>query len=300
MLTAAMAKRPLRSLSDLIDRRVEEVIRESQDERALLLREVEDLRSRVRALHLLLDGAGRGTARTPSWADLGKLEGEITLVAGVSREVAQRNVHSAFRLLVALESLGVGRIAGSTMNVCGKLATIPLLDAPNDDVLEIGTLYGLFAAGMLRMLERVGRSPQLTVVDPLIGNQLQPGATMHADASGTPVDEKAVRTNLSLAGTAGNAARVQVGFSTDPAVRAAAGDRKYGLLVIDGDHSYEGVRADLEWAEELVAPGGLIVLDDYGDRKWHGVQKALDEHLTGSTRMTLLGRVATSGYVRAT
>lgn len=299
MLTTPFAKRPLRSLTDLIDRRVDDALRRSRTEQPDLQREVEELRAKVRALNLLLDGTGRGTARMPSWADLGKLEREIAAITG-DREAAKRNVHCAFRVLVAFESLGVGRIAGSTGNICGKLATIPLLDAPNDDVLEIGTLYGLFAAGLLRMLERVGRSPQLTVVDPLIGNQLQPGATMRGDASGTPVDEKAVRINLALAGAAGAAARIQVGFSTDPAVRAAIADRPYGVVVVDGDHSYEGVRADLAWAEQIVAPGGLVVLDDYGDRRWPGVQQALDEHLAGSTRFTLLGRVATSGYVRAT
>lgn len=299
ILTTPFAKRPLRSLNDLIDRRVEDALGRSRPAGTQDLKiEVEELRAKVRSLQLLLGGAGRGMARMPSPADLGKLEREIAAVTG-DAEGAKRNAQCAFRLLVALESLGVGRIAGGTMNICGKLAAVPLLDVPNEDVLEIGTLYGLFAAGLLRMLERAGRAPQLTVVDPLIGTQHQTGATLQADASGTPVDVKAVRTNLSLVGAAGAAARIEIGYSTDPAVRAAVSDRAYGVVVIDGDHSYEGVLADLDWAEEIVAPGGLVVLDDYGDRKWAGVQRALDEHVTGNTRFTLLGRVATSGYVRA-
>jgi hypothetical protein len=122
---------------------------------------------------------------------------------------------------------------------------------------------------------------------------------MEPDASGTPVRESAVRTNLSLAGAAGAAARVQVGYSTDPKVRAAVSDRPYGAIVVDGDHSYDGVAADLTWVEEIVAPGGIIVLDDCSDPKWPGVQSALDAHLIGPSRLTLLGYVARSAYLRA-
>lgn len=306
-LATSFGKRPLRSLSDLIDRRVDEALRRSRRGTVRdadvsmddLRRQVEALQNKQRSLELLLDGTGRGMARMPSPGHLATLADQIAAIAG-DADAAKRNAYCAFRVLVAMESLGVGRVAGGTMNICGKLATVSLLDVPNDDVLEIGTLYGLFAAALLRMLERVGRDPVLTVVDPLIGTQHQSGTTMRADASGTPVREAAVRTNLALAGAAGSAARVQIGFSTDPEVRAAVADRGYGAIIVDGDHSYEGVAADLRWVEHIVAPGGVVVLDDYGDPKWPGVQSALDEHLAaGDTRLTLLGRVATSGYLRA-
>jgi hypothetical protein len=69
---------------------------------------------------------------------------------------------------------------------------------------------------------------------------------------------------------------------------------------VDGDHSLDGVRADLEWVEQIVAPGGIVVLDDYGDKAWPGVQDALDKHLaSGASRLNLLGRVSTSAYLRA-
>ena len=252
----------------------------------------------------------------PSPANFATLTNEVAALTG-NTEAAKRNVSCAFRVLVAFESIGVGRVAGGTMNICGKLATIPILandhapnshvpkneaskdGAPNNDALEIGTLYGLFAAALLRMLERAGRDPNLTVVDPLVGIQLQPGTTERPDASGTPVREEAVRTNLALAGAAGTATRVIRGYSTDPVIRAEVSDRQYGLIVVDGDHSRDGVAADLQWVEQIVAPGGIVVLDDYGDAKWPGVQAALDDHLRISSRLDLLGRVATSGYLRA-
>ncbi|MFD5294100.1 class I SAM-dependent methyltransferase [Streptomyces mutabilis] len=292
LLRSPASRRLLRPVADLIDQRID--------------RRVErEVRSAVReaSAHrlsndLLLGSPGRGLSRVVADGPLKRLHAEVAALAG-DRDAAVRNVATAYRLLVALESLGVGRVAGGTMNICGKLGTIPLLDPPNDEILEIGTLYGMFSTGLLRMMERDGRSPSLTIVDPFAGVQLQPGTDPRPDPTGTPVDEHAVRTNLALAGPAGTAARIRRGYSEDPGTRAAVSDRAYGVIVVDGDHSAEGVRQDLQWAEEIAAPGAVVVLDDFGDPSWPGVKEALDEHLKDATRFTYLGKAAHSAFLRA-
>ncbi len=45
-------------------------------------------------------------------------------------------------------------------------------------------------------------------------------------------------------------------------VKRMLGGNPLDLLFIDGDHSYEGVKADFELYSPLVRPGGLIVLHD--------------------------------------
>lgn len=56
------------------------------------------------------------------------------------------------------------------------------------------------------------------------------------------------------------------GSSRDPAIKRRVGDVLDGqpldLLFIDGDHRYEGVRADLLEFGRLVRPGGLIAFHD--------------------------------------
>ena len=66
-----------------------------------------------------------------------------------------------------------------------------------------------------------GHEPHLTIVDPLAGAQLQPGAAPQgADPTGTPVREDVVRANLALGGVGSVIdARIQQGFS---------GIRRYG------------------------------------------------------------------------
>ncbi|WND35554.1 class I SAM-dependent methyltransferase [Streptomyces sp. BB1-1-1] len=301
LLRSPVSRRLLRPVADLIDQRIDRRV-ERQVERQV--RSAVDPAVREATAHrltheLLLGSTGRGLSRVVADGPLKRLHAEVAELSG-DRDAAVRNVATAYRLLVALESLGVGRVAGGTMNICGKLGTIPLLDPPNDEILEIGTLYGMFSTGLIRMMERDGRSPSLTIVDPFAGVQLQPGTNPRPDPTGTPVDEHAVRTNLALAGPAGAAARIQRGFSEDPETRAAVSDRGYGVIVVDGDHSAKGVRLDLQWAEEIAAPRGIVVLDDYGDPSWPGVKEALDDHLKDGTRLTYLGKAAHSAYLRAT
>ncbi|SDN23975.1 class I SAM-dependent methyltransferase [Actinacidiphila guanduensis] len=299
LLRNPVAKRLLRPAAALVDQRVQRPVNRLRKELDSLRREVHELRGNEYAVSLLFDRTGRSGPRLPTPAQIDRLVAEVAQVSGADQAAARRNVTIAFRNVIALEALAVGRLAGSTQNVCGKLATVPLLSPPNAQVLEIGTLYGLFSATLLRMLHRAGIEPELTIVDPLAGSQLQPGGLEGLDPTGTPVRVDVVRANLALGGKAGERARVEVGFSGDPEVRSAVSDRQYGVIVVDGDHSARGVTEDLEWAEEIAAPGAVVVLDDYGDRKWAGVQQGADAYLAGATRFELIGRVSTSAFLRA-
>jgi Methyltransferase domain len=222
---------------------------------------------------------------------------EVSAVTQAKR--ADHHVATGYATLFELEARGLGRIAGTTQNVVGKLTTTPLLSPPNDEILEIGTLFGMHAAGLARQFARHGRTAMLTIIDPLDGLQLQGGRNDQVDRTGVPVVEGVVRLNFTLAGFPDSQLRVIKGFSQDQSIRAQAADRRYGTIVVDGDHSPEGVARDLLWAESVVADRGIIVLDDYGDPKWPGVQEAVDAHLKNSARFSMIGTVATSAYLRA-
>jgi hypothetical protein len=237
-------------------------------------------------------GANR-TLNERRWNALARQIGELTGVADLQHQLAQEYLG-----LLDVESRGLGRLAGSTYNILGKLLVPALLGLPDGPILEIGTLYGLFAPTLVRSFRRRGQIRELTVVDPLVGNQLQDGRPIAADRSGTPVVEDVVRWNFRELGLDEAQARVVVGYSTDPAIRAEAGDRRYAVVVVDGDHYEAGVLADLHWAETILAPGGIAVLDDFGDDKWPGVEAAARRYLDGGGRMELLGVASTSGYLR--
>jgi len=50
---------------------------------------------------------------------------------------------------------------------------------------------------------------------------------------------------------------------------------KLDWIYIDGDHSYEGAYYDFEMALSVVKPGGIIIGDDYGNKK--DVVRAVDD-----------------------
>jgi hypothetical protein len=69
------------------------------------------------------------------------------------------------------------------------------------------------------------------------------------------------------------------GHASDPGVFSGAipWAKPVGLLFVDGDHTKEGARADIEaWAPNL-AEGAIIAVDDYHHPDWPGVAEAVDE-----------------------
>lgn len=265
---------------------------------AKLSADLDAARPALAAVDLLLGPVGRGRARRPDEEELKRLQEQITAVTG--ERDSHTHVVIAYRMLVELELRGLGRIAGGASNILGKLVTVPLLAPPSAEILEIGTLYGLFSAGLFRQLLRTGAEPHVTILDPAAGVQWQYAQPLPGDPSRASAGEAVIRGNLALGGLRESDYRLHVGFSTDPQARDAVSDRQYGVIIVDGDHSREGVAQDLVWVEAIAAPGALVVMDDYGDRGWPGVKEALDAHLREQpTRLELVGTVATSAFLRA-
>ena len=69
-------------------------------------------------------------------------------------------------------------------------------------------------------------------------------------------------------------------------------DQSLDWVYIDADHSYEGVKRDLDAYYGKVKPGGFIAGDDYGPGdKWfgQGVTRAVDEFAAHSAQLTIIG-----------
>lgn len=65
------------------------------------------------------------------------------------------------------------------------------------------------------------------------------------------------------------------GFSTDVVEQVRAITPALDLLFVDGDHSYEGVKADWEAYKDFLRPGSIVIFHDYG---WaEGVKRVVHE-----------------------
>lgn len=58
-------------------------------------------------------------------------------------------------------------------------------------------------------------------------------------------------------------------------------NKLFDVILIDGDHRYEGFKSDLEQSIRLIKPGGFIFIDDvFHQKNWngeYGIMKALSE-----------------------
>ena len=57
-------------------------------------------------------------------------------------------------------------------------------------------------------------------------------------------------------------------------------DKEIDVLIIDGEHSYNGIKRDIEWIK-FVKPCGIIAFHDYGLKQFPGIKDAVDEFITG-------------------
>ena len=165
----------------------------------------------------------------------------------------------------------------------GVLGSIP----KNAVCAEIGVFRGKFSREILR-----GRKPEkLYLIDPWINfkDPLYENTWYHEESEH---DMEDIHGRI-LRRFKGRIERGQVevlrGMSTE--VADAIPDGSLDFIYIDGDHSYEGVKADLEIAIKKCKPEAVIALDDYYTGGWwkDGVVRATSEFLGQyADQMTIL------------
>lgn len=160
-------------------------------------------------------------------------------------------------------------VRGATPDEIGMaLADFAAMVPADREIVELGVFQGRTALIMAWGAAQ-GGGAHVTGVDPweLEGNVYDPPFT----------DEGSGAWARYWVRDLGYAERVTLiqGFSQD--VGAEWSGPSVGLLYVDGDHTKEGARRDIEtWAPHL-APGARIAVDDYIHVDWPGVAEAVDE-----------------------
>jgi hypothetical protein len=106
----------------------------------------------------------------------------------------------------------------------------------------------------------------------------------------SPLDE--VQRNMARTGYPADRIRYVPGKVED--TLPAHAPERIALLRLDTDW-YESTRHELEHLYPRLAPGGVLVIDDYGH--WEGARKAVDEYFAGRPHAPLLVRVDYTGRV---
>lgn len=193
-----------------------------------------------------------------------------------------------------LEKNCVGRLATTIQDIIARQLVAESIEGDSVCILEIGSLYGISLAILYNHV--ITRASQVKVagLDPFDGYY---GQAIDAVLN-QPVNEHTFIRNMQLANVPKSDYTVIKKFSTDPEALSISANLPINLLIIDGDHSYEGVKFDFETYFPLLQPGGFVIFDDYNAKEWPGVQQFVDfdvkkangfEHL-GSFSRTAVGR----------
>ena len=193
-----------------------------------------------------------------------------------------------------MEAIARGRLAASAETQI--LRNLVALSARTEkfEALEIGTLYGLGAAALIETAATRFASARLTVIDPFEGYY---GET-HDPLLGLPITRAGFEANMRRLDIPPDAYRVIAGFSEKEDTIAAARGPGYNFLLIDGDHSYEGVRRDFENYAPMIKRYGYVLIDDYGVPEYDGIQRYVDETLKHHDRLQFVGAAFSTAVFR--
>lgn len=142
----------------------------------------------------------------------------------------------------------------------------------------VGAEIGVYKGGMSARLLRRTEPEKLFLIDPWQVNPEVERGWWGTEVGQPKLDEihEGVKRRF--------AAEIEAGIvEIRRAESAEAGkefpDAYFDWVYIDGNHTYEYVKADLEIYRKKVKPGGIIAGDDYLKRGWweYGVKRAVDE-----------------------
>jgi len=189
------------------------------------------------------------TLRTQARSLLGHLLVPVWRLLFRIASVRRRSVQDQLDTVLGSGPLARRFCAMQVRSEMESLLTLLAERAPRT-VVEIGTARG----GTLWLLSRVAAVDALLISVDLPDRDGATGYRAWRERVYRSFGRRAQRISL-VRGNSHDASTVEK-------VRAALDGRQVSLLFVDGDHSYEGVRADWRAYGSLLAPDGLVVFHD--------------------------------------
>ncbi len=201
------------------------------------------------------------------------------------------------RKFLQIEGVCVGRLAGHMHDALLRAVVARSVEGPEFSGVEIGVLFGISAMVIQEAVSPFFERSHMTLIDPLEGyyrpGELDPMTKL-------PVSRRLLQRNLDRLCVPPEQYTVIQGYSTDDAVLERVSRQTYNFLLIDGDHSFEGVKGDFDRYAPLLRKGGYLVIDDYRAKPWPGVTRFVDEVLSASPRFESVGMSSHTAVYRRT
>lgn len=189
-------------------------------------------------------------------------------------ERTDANIHYLASRIRSIESRCSGRLATASQTMIARMFAAQSVRGEVLDIIEIGVLFGVASACFHGICSEFGKRVKLTLIDPFEGYYDRGAGDL---ITGAPVSRSIFERNMAACGVPPSDYDVIEGMSDDPAVIDRAGRQTYDVLLIDGDHTFDGVRRDFENYRAMVRKGGVILFDDYEVREWPDIKNFVDD-----------------------
>lgn len=219
---------------------------------------------------------------------------EEQLVAAFKRvfpHVERFDLRRALNAIAAVEQNMVGRHCGDLGDKLSQyLSIVEFVRATGVntiDSLEIGTLFGGSALTKLSAMRDLNVKGRVVCIDPLKGFYDEDVDSI----TGLPVNPQIIYENLRRFGFDASQVEIRRFLSSDTQAWSGLQSGHFGHLMIDGDHSFAGVQGDWQQYNQFVAPGGIVIFDDYADHRWPDITefgKYVDQTLDASWKASKL------------
>lgn len=163
-----------------------------------------------------------------------------------------------------------GRLAAHMQDALACVLTLRAVAKKEVQILEIGTLFGVRSAMMYDLCQGFFERLHFTLIDPLSGYY---GQTQNDPISGECIVRKNVEENFYEVGMDISSFTILQGMSENPEIIKQASEKFYDLIIIDGDHSYEGITRDYKNYMDKLNIGGYLVIDDWNTKEWPEVDR---------------------------
>jgi hypothetical protein len=207
-------------------------------------------------------------------------------------EISKEQLDYIGHIFCSREYLGYGRLAGDICDAIlrGICASYLQIKKGGGDIfryLEIGILHGLNFIGTYDVIRHIYQSIHFVAIDPFSGyydDIIDP-------ITRCPITYKLFIDNLDLFHIPLSNIQIFKGMSQEQHIKQELVNKTFDMIFIDGDHSYNGMKEDYEFYTPLLDYGGLLVVDNYHDRDYPDVTRAVDDMLRDSAEYKQLGNV---------
>ncbi len=187
-----------------------------------------------------------------------------------------------------------GRLATTVEDAVIRQLVAETITSDHLHILEIGALYGVNLAILYNHAATRFEDVKLICLDPFDGFY---GAAVDLVLNAS-VNDLTFKRNMKLGNVPETDFRIIKKYSTDKSAIKDAARQSFNLLVIDGDHSYAGVKFDYDNYLPLLEPGGYVIIDDYNADEWPDVKKFIDDEVIGSDNIEFIGAFSRTAIIR--